>query len=85
MNQLFERWLEKEYHKYLHTGIGQTPMERYIQDFNSNPNAIDAIHSNSSGIPRIINALALKCLTLGALGKKEVLSEEDVYSAYKEL
>jgi putative transposase len=32
LNQLFERWLEKEYHKYLHTGIGQTPMERYIQD-----------------------------------------------------
>ena len=32
LNQRFERWLEKEYHKYLHTGIGQTPMERYIQD-----------------------------------------------------
>lgn len=50
-----------------------------------NQNAIDAIHRNSTGIPRIINALALKCLTLGALEEKEVLSEEDVYAAYKEL
>lgn len=50
-----------------------------------NQSAIDAIHRNSSGTPRIINTLAVKCLTLGALEKKEVLTEEDVYSAYKEL
>lgn len=34
MNQQFERWLDKEYHKHLHNGIGQTPMERYIKDLN---------------------------------------------------
>lgn len=50
-----------------------------------NQSAIDAIHRNASGTPRIINTLALKCLTLGALEKKEVLTEEDVYAAYKEL
>ena len=43
LNLQFERWLEKEYHKHLHTGIGQTPMERYIEDFNSNPSAIKRV------------------------------------------
>ena len=43
LNQRFERWLEKEYHKHLHTGIAQTPMERYIQDLNSNPTAIKRV------------------------------------------
>jgi transposase InsO family protein len=32
LNQRFETWLEKEYHKYPHSGIGQTPMERFIAD-----------------------------------------------------
>jgi putative transposase len=32
LNQRFETWLEKEYHKHLHSGIGQTPMERFIAD-----------------------------------------------------
>ncbi len=50
-----------------------------------NPGAIDAIHRSSAAIPRIINTLAVKCLTLGALEKKEVLTQEDVYAAYKEL
>jgi type II secretory pathway predicted ATPase ExeA len=50
-----------------------------------NQNAIEAIYKNSAGIPRVINALALKCLTLGALEKKESLTEEDVYTASKEL
>jgi general secretion pathway protein A len=50
-----------------------------------NQNAIEAIYKNSVGIPRVINALALKCLTLGALEKKENLTEEDVYTASKEL
>ena len=35
LNQMFENWLEKQYHKHPHTGIGQTPMERYIQDLNN--------------------------------------------------
>jgi type II secretory pathway predicted ATPase ExeA len=48
-------------------------------------NAIEAIYKNSGGTPRLINALATKCLTLGALEKKECLTEEDVYTASKEL
>ena len=43
MNQRFERWLEKEYHKHLHTGIGQTPMERYIQDLKYAANSITRV------------------------------------------
>ncbi|MCU0287416.1 MAG: AAA family ATPase, partial [Acidobacteria bacterium] len=50
-----------------------------------NQNAIEAIHKSSTGIPRLINALAIKCLTLGALEKKELLTEEDVYTASTEL
>jgi type II secretory pathway predicted ATPase ExeA len=50
-----------------------------------NQNATEAIYKNSGGTPRIINALTLKCLTLGALERKELLTEEDVYSASKEL
>lgn len=49
------------------------------------PGAIEAIYKNSGGTPRLINALAVKCLTLGALEKKEFLNPEDVYSASKEL
>lgn len=37
LNQRFETWLEKEYHKHLHTGIGQTPMERFITDSKQTP------------------------------------------------
>jgi general secretion pathway protein A len=47
--------------------------------------AIDAIYKNSSGTPRIINALAIKCLTLGALERKNILTQEEVYRASKEL
>lgn len=32
LNQQFESWLDKEYHKYPHSGIGQTPMERFLED-----------------------------------------------------
>jgi putative transposase len=32
LNERFEHWLEKEYHKHLHTGIEETPMERFIRD-----------------------------------------------------
>ncbi len=47
--------------------------------------AIEAIYKNSTGIPRVINALAIKCLTLGALERKNMLTQEDVYRASKEL
>lgn len=32
LNTLFERWLEKEYHKQVHSTIGETPMNRYLKD-----------------------------------------------------
>lgn len=32
LNQLFEDWLQKEYHKFRHEGIAATPMERYFDD-----------------------------------------------------
>ena len=47
--------------------------------------AINAIHKNSGGTPRLINTLATTCLTLGALEKKELLTQEEVYCASKEL
>lgn len=47
--------------------------------------AIEAIYKNSTGTPRIINALAIKCLTLGALERKNMLTQEEVYRASKEL
>ena len=50
--------------------------------FNSNANA--AIYQASHGIPRIINALAIKALTIGALEKKDYISEEEIYRAHKE-
>ena len=48
-------------------------------------NAINALYKNSNGTPRIINTIAVKTMTLGALEKKENLSEDDVYKASKEL
>jgi type II secretory pathway predicted ATPase ExeA len=39
-----------------------------------NQNASCAIYQVSDGVPRIINALAIKTLTIGALEKKDTLS-----------
>ncbi len=50
-----------------------------------NPNAVKAIHQNSGGIPRVINALAINSMTIGALEKKDTLTEEEVYRASREL
>lgn len=50
-----------------------------------NQNAICAIYQVSAGIPRLINSLATKSLTIGALEKKDCVSEEEVYRASKEL
>ena len=49
------------------------------------PNALSAIYQVSAGVARIINALAIKTLTIGALEKKDSLTEEEVYRASKEL
>jgi len=50
-----------------------------------NQNAINAIFKNSNGTPRIINTLAIKTMTIGALEKKDLLCEEEVYRSSKEL
>jgi putative transposase len=31
-NQLFADWLDKQYHRRVHQGIGQTPLDRYLND-----------------------------------------------------
>jgi general secretion pathway protein A len=50
-----------------------------------NQNALGAIHQNSAGIPRIINSLCVKAMTIGAIEKKDVLTEEEIYRATQEL
>lgn len=50
-----------------------------------NENALSAIYQVSAGVPRIINALAEKALTIAAIEKKDFVSEEDIYRASKEL
>lgn len=50
-----------------------------------NNNALSALFQVSAGVPRIINALAIKTLEIGAREKKDCLSEEEVYRASKEL
>jgi type II secretory pathway predicted ATPase ExeA len=48
-------------------------------------NALAAIHQNSAGIPRVINSLCIKAMTVGTIEKKDVLTEEEVYRATQEL
>lgn len=44
LNQQFEQWLEKEYHKHPHKGIeGEKPMDRFIEDSNQTPNAMKRV------------------------------------------
>lgn len=47
--------------------------------------AVSAIYQVSAGVPRMINSLAVNSLTIGALEKKDCITEEDVYRASKEL
>jgi general secretion pathway protein A len=75
---------KEETHQYIDHHLQLAGRAGKEQDI-FNKNAIEAIYKNSAGTPRVINALALKCLTLGALEKKELLTEEDVYAASKEL
>ena len=37
LNERFEHWLEKEYHKHFHHGIDTTPMDRFIYALNKSP------------------------------------------------
>ena len=47
--------------------------------------AIEAIYQSTTGIPRSIDSLALKAITLAALKKKETITEEEVFACSKEL
>ena len=47
--------------------------------------AIDAIFKNTAGVPRLIEALAIKTMTVGMHAKMQALTEEQVYQAAKEL
>jgi type II secretory pathway predicted ATPase ExeA len=47
-------------------------------------NAVTAIHQNAMGRPRVINTLALNAMTIGAIEKKDLLTEEEVYRASQE-
>ncbi len=50
-----------------------------------NPNAVSAIYQASNGIPRVINSIAFNALTIGALERKDAISEEEIYRAVKEV
>lgn len=50
-----------------------------------NQNAINAVYQNSSGIPRLINALCSKTMTVGAIEKKNTISEDEVFRASHEM
>ena len=49
------------------------------------PQAIEAIFQSSGGVPRNIGNLAFKSLTLGASKRKQIITEEEVFVAAKEL
>lgn len=50
-----------------------------------NKNAYAAIYQNSNGYARVINELAIKSMMIGASEKKDIITEEEVYRASKEL
>lgn len=50
-----------------------------------NENALLSIFQISGGMARVINSLALKSMTIGAIEKKELITEEEVYRASQEL
>jgi hypothetical protein len=46
---------------------------------------VDAIYQNTAGIHRKVSLLAHRTLTVGAIQKKETLTSEEVFLAFKEL
>jgi type II secretory pathway predicted ATPase ExeA len=50
-----------------------------------NENAYQSIHNLSNGILRNIGKLVIKSLTLGALTKKQILTEKEVFEVSKEI
>jgi len=47
--------------------------------------ALEAIFQNSAGVPRLIDNLAIKAITLAAMKNISSITEEEVFSASKEL
>jgi general secretion pathway protein A len=47
--------------------------------------AVDAVYQNTAGIHRKVALLAHRTLTVGAIQKKETLTSEEVFLAFKEL
>jgi transposase InsO family protein len=43
LNHQFENWLEKQYHKHLHTGIKETPMDRFMRDIKTTATPIKRV------------------------------------------
>ena len=91
IHQSFNQRITLKFHL---TALSKEETGRYIQHQMAlagkkesifDQSAIEAIYKNSTGTPRIINTLVLKCLTLGALQKKELLTQEEVYCASREL
>lgn len=50
-----------------------------------NDNAISSIFKLSSGVKRVINKICLKALMYGVMNKSEIINEEIIYQASKEL
>jgi general secretion pathway protein A len=48
-------------------------------------NAIEAIYKNSHGLPRLVANLCINTMTLGMIEKVQLLTEEHVFQAAKEL
>lgn len=49
------------------------------------PDAVDAVYQNTAGIHRKVALLAHRTVTIGAIQKKETLTSEEVFLAFKEL
>ncbi len=49
-----------------------------------NETALEAIYQNTCGIPRVINTIARLAMHIGAIEKKNIITEEEIYRASKE-
>lgn len=47
--------------------------------------AMEAIYQNSAGIPRNIDNIAVKSMTIATIEKKNIITEEEIFAASKEL
>lgn len=46
--------------------------------------AVGAVFQNTAGVPRLINELARKAMTLAAQKRREIITEEEIFTAAKE-